>query len=89
LQKDLDNLMQWSRTWLLKFNAAKCQLLQIGNSLPYSCFMLDSLTSQPAALNTVREEKDLGIWSTSDLKPSLHCQRAADKAMQVLGDLLK
>ena len=77
--------MQWSRTWLLKFNAAKCKLLQIGNSLPYSYFMLDSLTSQPAALNTVHEEKDLGIWCTSDLKPSLHCQRAAAKVMQVLG----
>ena len=50
----------------------------------YSYFMLDSLTSQPAALNTVHEEKYLGIRCTSDCKPSLHCQRAAAKAMQVL-----
>ena len=84
-QKDLGNLMQWSRTWLLKFNATKRKLLEIGNSLPYSYSMLNSSTSQPAPLDTVYEEKDLGIWCISDLKPSLHCQRAAAKAMQVVG----
>jgi len=35
LQKGLEYLMQWSHVWLLKFNAAKCKLLQIGNSQPY------------------------------------------------------
>ena len=33
----------------------------------------------------MNEEKDLGVWCTSDLKPSLHCQKAAVKASQVLG----
>jgi len=31
------------------------------------------------------EERDLGIFVTSDLKPSLQCVKAANKAMSVLG----
>ena len=36
-------------------------------------------------LQKVYEEKDLGIFVTSDLKPSVHCAKAAAKAMQVFG----
>jgi len=47
--------------------------------------MEDSLTSLPTSLETVNEEKDLGVWCTNDLKPSLQCREAAAKASQVLG----
>jgi len=42
-------------------------------------------TSLSTVLEIVKEEKDLGVWCTNDLKPSLYCQRAALKANQVLG----
>jgi len=35
-------------------------------------------------LEVVSEEKDLGVWSTYDLKSSLHCHKAAGKVSQVL-----
>ena len=85
LQYDLDQLSQWSRIWLLRFNAAKCKIMRIGSSVPVTCTMEDSLTGLPTSLETVDEEKDLGIWCTNDLKPSLQCQKAAAKASQVLG----
>ena len=34
LQKNLDMVNEWSHQWLLKFNADKCKLLQLGNSSP-------------------------------------------------------
>ena len=42
----------------------------------------------------MNEEKDLGVWCTSDLKPSLHCQKAAvnlrlHRFLGLLGDLLE
>jgi len=50
--------------------------------------MLDSMTNLPLEITEVKEEKDLGVWCSNDLKPSLQCRKAAVKVMQVLG-LLK
>jgi len=33
------------------------------------------------------EQKDLGIWITSDMNFSLHCQNISNKANQTLGRL--
>ena len=32
LQKDINNLLNWSNTWLLNFNIPKCKVLRIGTS---------------------------------------------------------
>ena len=88
LQNDIDRNLQWSHVWLLRFNIAKCKLMRIDNSAPFSYSMLDCSTNLPLQITEVEEEKDLGVWCTKDLKPSLQCQKAAAKAMQVLG-LLK
>jgi len=45
--------------------------------------LTDSSTNSSVILEEVNEEKDLSVWCT--LKPSIHCQRAAVKATQVLG----
>ena len=80
--------MQWS-CWLLRFNAAKCKLMYINNSNPVLYIKLDSTTNLSVELNVVQEEKDLDIWCTNYLimKPSLQCQRAVTKAMQLLGQI--
>ena len=49
------------------------------------------ISTSPGSFNELSEvnfEKDLGIWTTSTLKPSLHCDKAAAKATKFLG-LLK
>ena len=33
----------------------------------------------------VSQTKDLGVWLTDSLTPTLQCQKAANKAMQVMG----
>ena len=65
LQHDINNLMQWSSVWLLRFNAAKCKVMQIGNSLPASYTMIDDTTNVSTDLELVNKEKDLGVWCTS------------------------
>ena len=45
LHKDLDRLLQWSRIWLLRFNAAKCKIMRIGNSVPVTYLMEDSVSN--------------------------------------------
>ena len=84
LQSDVDRLLQWFHTWLLRFNIAKCKLMRIGNSASFTYSMLDSSTNLPFEITKVQEEKDLVIWCSKDLKPSLQCRKAAAKTMQVL-----
>ena len=82
LQSDLNQLIQWSQQWLLQFHPDKCKVMHIGHTLDTSCSVTDQGRSH--ILQTVREEKDLGVYISDDLKPGLQCSKAASKAMSVL-----
>ena len=72
LQQDLQQLMNWSDTWQMPFNKSKCNqqyTYQMGNQI----------------LVTEKEEKDLGVIFSEDLKPTRQCQQAHSKASKVLG----
>ena len=84
-QKDLDSTVNWSNKWLLNFNFNKCKCMQLGNSTPTTYTLFDHDNGIRTNLNTVSEEKDLGVWYSSDLKPSLQCNKATAKAMKSLG----
>ena len=79
IQADLQTLEGWSNTWLLKFNASKCKCMHMGYDNPSRSYTLDGETIQ-----VVDEEKDLGVYLSSDCKPTLQCTKAAAKAMQSL-----
>ena len=79
IQHDLETLEKWSDTWLLRFNASKCKCMHMGHENPARCYTLNGETIQ-----AVDEEKDLGVYLSSDCKPSLQCTKAAGKAMQSL-----
>ena len=38
-------------------------------------------------LTEVISEKDLGVWTTSNLASSVHCQKAAANATKILGQI--
>ena len=78
---------EWSHKWLLKFNVDKCKLLQLGNSSPANYYLSSPDGFFRSLTCKVTEEKDLGVWCTSDMKPSLQVQKAVTKAMQTLGML--
>ena len=74
LQKDVNNLMNWSEEWQMLFNVDKCSgalwKIERESQLFYECSKLDE----------VSEEKDLGIWISNDLKVSQQCVQAYSKA---------
>ena len=84
LQADLDNIQEWCQIWLLKLNLLKCKIMHVGNSPVVRAYTLCDGSGECVQLDEVDHEKDLGIWFTSDLKPSLHCCKAAASAMRVL-----
>jgi len=83
LQTDLDSISEWSNRWLLKFNASKCKLMHIGHKFPTEYHMEDD-AGRKVKIEEITMEKDLGIYITSDLKPSTQCIKAAGKARSVL-----
>ena len=82
LQSDLHSMDRWSDKWQLKFNPDKCKVMHIGHKCNTSYEMLDNGVVK--RLEEVTEEKDLGVYVTSDLKPSTQCLKAANKARSVL-----
>ena len=84
LQSDLSALEQWSNKWLLRFNPAKCKVMYCGPKNSKSeYYMVD----EDGVMRKIEEtclEKDLGVYISNTLKPSLHCQKAANKGMSAL-----
>jgi len=83
LQAELDSLSEWSNRWLLKFNLRKCKVMHIGNNLSTEYFM-DNDEENKVKIEEITIEKDLGIYITNDLKPSIQCSKAAGKARSIL-----
>nr|VZI09136.1 unnamed protein product [Spirometra erinaceieuropaei] len=81
LKANLNRLQQWSKAWLLPFNEKKCNILRVGRarSPNHMAYCLNGIP-----LQEVDSQKDLGVWITTSLKPSLHCTKIAKSAMSVL-----
>ena len=80
IQADLDKIVEWSATWQMKFNTEKCKVLHIGSkNVKFQYRMSDNI------LESVSEEKDLGVIVTEDLKPDKQCTKAVSKANKMLG----
>lgn len=62
----------------------KCKLMKVGKS-PHKTYTMTHKTGATVYLETTNEEKDVGVWVTTNLKPTVQCQKAAKKAMQALG----
>nr|VZI48127.1 unnamed protein product [Spirometra erinaceieuropaei] len=81
LQANLNRLEDWSKCWLMPFNISKCNFLQLGGfraPSPRTNFLYGT------PLQQVDSQKDLGLWITSSLKPTLHCAKAAKSATATL-----
>ena len=84
LQRDINNLMEWSRIWMMKFNVKKCKHMRISrNSVAPEYYMYDGTEHQ--RLELIEKEKDLGIYITNNMKVEDQCIDAANKANRALG----
>jgi len=75
LQQDLNKRAKWSDKWLLRFNLEKCKVMHIGHVHPTQYYMEENGKSRQ--LRAITEEKDLGVYVTSDMKPSRQCAQAS------------
>ena len=82
LQKDIDILYKWSSKWLLKLKESKCKEMHLGKKNPRHDYNIGNTT-----LDKVSAERDLAVYLTEDLKPSLqlNVSRQQRKQLLVLG----
>ncbi len=74
-------LTEWSKAWLLRFNADKCKSMHLGLTRGREHIVYNLRTDQGCEdLEIVANEKGLGVIMTNDLKSSIQCAAAARKA---------
>jgi len=84
LQNDLDELVKWADEWQLRFNVSKCKVMHIGIRKEASCMSM-IVDGERLQLKETTLDKALGIWFSSDLKPSEHVAKAVSNVNQILG----
>jgi hypothetical protein len=80
LQGDLDLLVEWSKELLMRFDASKCKVMHVGKKNKRYDYVMEG-----QILDSVDEEKDLGVVLSSDMKCSSQCQKAYNTANRMLG----
>ena len=83
LQRDLDRLDDWSKQWLILYNTSKCKHMHIGREIPDSSDMAYKLNGQE--LETVTEEKDIGVFIDNRLNFDKHISEKVKKANCMFG----
>ena len=84
MQNNLDKLWQWAEKWKMAFNAKKCKVMHFGRSNTRYEYVMNG-----NKIESVTEEKDLGVWVEEDLRPSKQCKMAAQSANWALGQLTR
>ena len=89
LQEDINNIFAWSEEWQMLFNSTKCKVIHFGKKNPKFSYTIGGYAPAGTILESVENEKDLGVIIHQSLKPSSQCAKAASKANQVLGQMAR
>ena len=87
MQEDINQLMYWAERWQMEFNSVKCKIMHLGNSNPNFTYTMGGYAPAGTVLQSVSQEKDIGVIVHEILKPAAQCHKASMKANQVLGQM--
>lgn len=80
VQGDLDKLIAWADRWQMEFNSTKCKVLHLGKDNRNFSYEMEG-----DWLESVEEEKDLGVVVNRTMKFSKQCLVAKNRANKTLG----
>ena len=87
LQNVINTLCDWSDDLSMKFNSGKCKVMHVGGRNNHFTYTMHGFAPGGTVLESVDEEKDVGVKISNTLKPSSQCQAAALKANQLVGQM--
>ena len=85
LQEDIDRIGCWARSWGMRFQPVKCNIMQITRKRIKKINASYSLEGM--VLENVEKIKYLGVTITNDLKWNTHVSNTCTKANRTLGFL--
>ena len=88
LQRSIDNMYNWTQTWQLNFNAAKCKILHIGDNNPKHTYFIGNGSNRNEIETTVLE-KDLGVYVDPDLNFESHIEHTVKRASSKKATILR
>ena len=89
MQIDINNIIEWTNTWLMRLNINKCKIMHVGKKNNYNYTMNSYESNEPVILQKTELERDLGILISNDLKFTAQSNKAAATANRTLGLLKK
>ena len=94
LQETLNKMCTWARSWGMEFNVTKCRVMHVGRHNKRHIYSmdgtaLDGIALDGTALAETKEERDIGVVLSNNLKPTAQCKKAAQTANAVLGQILR
>ena len=84
LQDDLNKLAEWTATWLIAFNAAKCSVMRMGVSKYRETYQY---VLNNTNLRVSECEKDLGILVTPNMSPDKHIAAIVKSTYALLANI--
>jgi len=84
LQSDLHTLVAWSKDWQMLFNTDKCKVLHFCFNNSHIDYSMDGVK-----LQLVKEENDLGVTVSANMKWERQCIEAVKKANKMLGLIIR
>jgi hypothetical protein len=82
VQNDLDKVQEWASTWQLRFHPLKCKTMHIGKNPGDHIYTMQDSKNR-IQLDTIEEEKDLGVHIDSGLTFDRHVAAVVSKAKRI------
>ena len=80
LQNYINTLLTWAKDWQISFNKSKCSVLHFGQGNPNYTYYMEDIQ-----INKSKEEKDLGVYISTNMKFSKQCAETTKKANKIIG----
>ena len=89
IQDDLDSLQEWSEDVQLLYNPSKCKVMHMGVNNPSTDYTMTSQDGTVHVLESINEQKDLGVMIDNKLSYKSHILSKVSKANQMTSIIRK